>query len=180
MHARPRDGSTWRNLCPSKIFGNLSEFVESGAVLTSERSGGLLKAVAKMIVDEYGLGAFQRLDHRVHLLGNLKAAPATLDHGDGGGKMTVRPLQAIDHIRVRVMSHGPYAIPLEGISQRCSGMGLAAVPLPRNRPISEVLNRYEISGVRKHGIGQEDRGRCRRCRSRWRHRRGCCLQRLQR
>jgi hypothetical protein len=124
--------STAKSNC-AKIFGDLSEFVESGTIFTSERSSGLLKAVAKMIVDEYGLSAFQCLDHRVHLLGNLKAAPAALDHGDGGGEMTVRPLQAVDHIRVRVMRHGSYAIPLEGIHQRYSGAGLAAAPLPSTR-----------------------------------------------
>src|SRR4051812_46516080 len=99
MRARPQDGSTWRTLVgysysvrdtSSEILGYLPELVESGAILTSERSGGLLKAVAKMIVDENRLGAFQRLNHCVHLLSDLKAAPTTLDHGDGGGKMTVR------------------------------------------------------------------------------------------
>src|SRR3954469_10697758 len=106
MRARPRDGSTWRNPYRSEIPGDLPELVEGSAVLAGERPGGLLKAVAKVVVDEHRLGAFQRFDHRVHLLGNLKAAPASLDHGDGGGEMTVRPFQAVDHIRVRVMSHG--------------------------------------------------------------------------
>ncbi len=58
-----------------------------------------------MIGDDQRLGLFQRRDHRLHLLRDLEAVIALLDHLDDSGEMAVRAAQPVEQIGVGSVAH---------------------------------------------------------------------------
>jgi site-specific DNA-cytosine methylase len=59
-----------------------------------------------MIGHQQGLGLVDRRDHRLHLLGDLKAVSPFGDHLDDLGQMPLRALEPVEEIGVGGMTHG--------------------------------------------------------------------------
>jgi hypothetical protein len=66
----------------------------------------MIQAVVDVVMHQGFLGLGDSFLDRMELLGNLKARPAVLDHGDHGSKMALNPFEALHNFGMALMYLG--------------------------------------------------------------------------
>jgi hypothetical protein len=101
-----------------EVLRNFFEFADRVFGLARSMRHCVFQAMVDVVMHQRLLGIGHGLFDRLQLLGDFKATTAVLEHLDDALEVTIGPFEAFDNFWVRSMgSHGPYAIPLEGIWQ---------------------------------------------------------------
>ena len=84
-----------RHEAGSKVLRDFLELRHRRATPGAGHFRGFIQAVVDVILDQGLLGSADRSLDRMHLLGDVEAAPLPLDHGDDIPDLPGRPVQEI-------------------------------------------------------------------------------------
>lgn len=121
---------------PSKILGDLLEFVDRAPPFARQRADYVFQAIIQMILDQRFLGLSDRLLDGLELLRDVEAGPAAFDHLDNAAQMAAGAIQALHNLgmgMVAMIFGHPKYYPLGGDMARHSVDSDAASESPNYR-----------------------------------------------